>query len=164
MARALVVMALINSAAAEKISDEILSSYDGKILAISIMDSKGNFLASKSTDSFKKAFGVYQDGPKYGGTLAIAALSIANEVRGVTGEARAITTTYEKCKMMLISIPSYEILAGFVLHRRVVLDEDRIANYIEGLVAENTTAASTEEDDDTSGNAANDTTTRDATT
>ncbi|MDQ4015636.1 MAG: hypothetical protein M3136_07720 [Thermoproteota archaeon] len=39
--------------------------------------------------------------------------------------------------MMLIPMPSYEILVGFVLQRRVVLDEDRIANYIESLVADN---------------------------
>ncbi len=50
-----------------------------------------------------------------------------------------------------------------MLQRRVVLDEERIANYIGGLVAENN-ADSTDEDDNTSGNAANNTTTRDATT
>jgi hypothetical protein len=50
-----------------------------------------------------------------------------------------------------------------VLQRRVVLDEEGITKYIEGLVAENN-AASAEEDDYTSGNAANNTTTRDATT
>lgn len=61
-------------------------------------------------------------------------------------------------------VPAYETLVGFVLQRRVVLDEERIAKYIEGLVAENNAAASTDEDDYTSGNAANNTTTRDATT
>ncbi len=95
--------------------------------------------------------------------MATASLSIANEVRAIAGEPKAITTTYERCKMMLTPIPAYEILVGFVLQRRVVLDEERIANYIEGLVAENN-AASTDEDDYTSGNAANNTTTRDATT
>ena len=38
--------------------------------------------------------------------------------------------------MMLIPIASYEILVRFVLKRRVVLDEERIANYIESLVAD----------------------------
>lgn len=42
--------------------------------------------------------------------------------------------------MMLIPIPSYEILVGFVLKRKVVLDEDRLANYIESLVADNSAA------------------------
>jgi hypothetical protein len=145
-------MAIITSTAAERIADEILSTYDGKILSMSILDTKGNFLATKSAKSFEKTFGALREGYKYGGTLAIAALSIVNEVREVAGEAKAITTTYEKCKMMLIPIPAYEILVGFVLERRVVLDEDRIANYIEGLVADNAAAT---------GNAAN--TTRDAT-
>lgn len=81
-----------------------------------------------------------QEGRKYGGSLAIASLSIANEVREIAGEAKAISTTYEKCKMMLIPIPSYEILVGFVLKRKVVLDEDRLANYIESLVADNSAA------------------------
>jgi hypothetical protein len=135
-------MALIDSTAAERIADEILSTYDGKILSISIIDARkaGNFLATKSTESFEKEFGVLQEGRKYGGSLAIASLSIANEVREIAGEAKAISTTYEKCKMMLIPIPSYEILVGFVLKRKVVLDEDRLANYIESLVADNAAA------------------------
>lgn len=135
-------MALIDSTAAERIADEILSTYDGKILSISIIDARkaGNFLATKSTESFEKEFGVLQEGRKYGGSLAIASLSIANEVREIAGEAKAINTTYEKCKMMLIPIPSYEILVGFVLKRKVVLDEDRLANYIESLVADNAAA------------------------
>ena len=78
-----------------------------------------------------------QEGRKYGGSLAIASLSIANEVREIAGETKVISTTYEKCKMMLIPIPSYEILVGFVLQRRLALDEDRIANHIESLVADN---------------------------
>jgi hypothetical protein len=132
-------MVIINSTAAEIILDEILSTHDGKILAISIIDLKGNIIASKSTESFSKEFGKFKEGPEYGGTLATAALSIANEVRAIAGETIAITNTYERCKMMLIPIPSYEILVGFVLKRRVVLDEERIAKYIEGFMAENAT-------------------------
>jgi hypothetical protein len=135
-------MAIITSTTAERIADEVLSTYDGKILSISIIDAKGggeNFLATKSTESFSKEFGVLQEGQKYGGSLAIAALSIANEVREVAGETIALTTTYEKCKMMLIPIPSYEILVGLVLKRGAVVtaDEDELANYIERLVADN---------------------------
>jgi hypothetical protein len=135
-------MAIITSTTAERIADEVLSTYDGKILSISIIDEKGgreNFLTTKSTESFSKEFGVLQEGRKYGGSLAIAALSIANEVREVAGETIALTTTYEKCKMMLIPIPSYEILVGLVLKRGAVVtaDEDELANYIESLVADN---------------------------
>jgi hypothetical protein len=135
-------MAIITSTTAERIADEVLSTYYGKILSISIIDAKGggeNFLATKSTESFSKEFGVLQEGQKYGGILAIAALSIANEVREVAGETIALTTTYEKCKMMLIPIPSYEILVGLVLKRGAVVtaDEDELVNYIESLVADN---------------------------
>jgi hypothetical protein len=135
-------MAIITSTTAERIADEVLSTYDGKILSISIIDEKRggeNFLTTKSTESFSKEFGVLQEGQKYGGSLAIAALSIANEVREVAGETIALTTTYEKCKMMLIPIPSYEILVGLVLKRGAVVtaDEDELVNYIERLVADN---------------------------
>ena len=135
-------MAIITSTTAERIADEVLSNYDGQILSISIIDEKGggeNFLTTKSTESFSKEFGVLQEGQKYGGSLAIAALSIANEVREVAGETIALTTTYEKCKMMLIPIPSYEILVGLVLKRGVVAtaDEDELTDYIESLVADN---------------------------
>ena len=67
-------MAIINSTAAERIADEILSTYDGKILSISIIDARGggeNFLATKSIESFEKKFGVLQEGRSYGGSLAI---------------------------------------------------------------------------------------------
>jgi hypothetical protein len=55
------------------------------------------------------------------------------------GETIALTTTYEKCKMMLIPIPSYEILDGLVLKRGAVVtaDEDELTDYIESLVADN---------------------------
>jgi hypothetical protein len=135
-------MAIITSTTAERIADEVLSTYDGKILSISIIDEKRggeNFLTTKSTESFSKEFGVLQEGRKYGGSLAIAALSIANEVREVAGETIALTTTYEKCKMMLIPIPSYEILVGLVLKRGAVVtaDEDELTDYIKSLVADN---------------------------
>ena len=132
-----------------------MSTFDGKILSISIIDEKGgreNFLATKSAESFEKTFGVLQEGRKYGGTLAIAALSIANEVREVAGETKALTTTYEKCKMMLIPIASYEILVGLVLQRRTVIDEDRLATLIESLVAANAATGDADYTDYTSSN------------
>ena len=82
-------MTIITSTAAERIADEILSTYDGKILAISIIDNKagrggaGNILRSKSTKSFKKEFGVFQEESKYGGKLAIAALGMVNEIKKI---------------------------------------------------------------------------------
>ena len=45
------------------------------------MDIKGNILAAKSKESFKETFGLTSDGEKYGGILAIATLSLVNEVK-----------------------------------------------------------------------------------
>jgi hypothetical protein len=128
-------MVTISSGVAEKISDEILSSNE-EILAISIMDISGNVLAAKSKDSFKQAFRATGEGDKYGGTLAVAALAVANEVKDVVGEAQAIITIYKNCKMMLLPIPSSQILVGFVLQRSVNAEGYDIANTIERVLAD----------------------------
>jgi hypothetical protein len=128
-------MVTISSGVAEKISDEILSSNE-EILAISIMDISGNVLAAKSKESFKQAFRATGEGDKYGGTLAVAALAVANEVKDVVGEAQAIITIYKNCKMMLLPIPSSQILVGFVLQRSVNAEGYDIANTIERVLAD----------------------------
>jgi hypothetical protein len=128
-------MIIITSSEAERISDDILSAND-EILAISIMDMKGNILAAKSKESFKEAFGVTQDGDKYGGTLAVAALAVANEVKDVFEEAQAIITIHKNSKLMLLPVPSYEILVGLVLQRSVNAEDYNIANKIERLLAD----------------------------
>ena len=127
-------MAVISSAA-ERIADDILSTNDD-ILAISIIDKKGNILAAKSKQSFKEAFGVTVDGDKYGGTIAIATLSVVNEVKDVFGEAQAIITIHKDCKLMLLPVPSYEILVGLVLERSVNAEDHRIAKEIERLLTD----------------------------
>ncbi|MDQ3909214.1 MAG: hypothetical protein M3232_02260 [Thermoproteota archaeon] len=128
-------MVTISSGVAEEISDEILSSNE-EILAISIMDISGNVLAAKSKESFKQAFRATGEGDKYGGTLAVAALAVANEVKDVVGEAQAIITIYKNCKMMLLPIPSSQILVGFVLQRSVNAEGYDIANTIERVLAD----------------------------
>jgi len=128
-------MVIITSSAAERISDEILSTND-EIPAISIMDMRGNILAAKSKESFKKAFGVTRYGDKYGGTLAVAALAVANEVKDVFGEAQAIITIHKNCKLMLLPVPSCEILLGLVLQRSVNAEDHNIVNKIERLLAD----------------------------
>jgi hypothetical protein len=126
----------VTSSDAVKIVDGILSS-NGKILAVSIIDKKrGNVLAAKSRQSFKDAFGVTTDGDRYGGTLAIATLSVVNEVRDIFGEPQAIITIHDDCKLMLLPIPSYDILVGLVVERSVNVEDDKIANKIERLVAD----------------------------
>jgi hypothetical protein len=125
----------VTSSDAERISDHILSN-DDKILSISIMDMKGNVLAAKSREAFNKSFGVSsQDRAKYGGTLAVAALAVVNETRNIFGGVKAIITIHENCKLMLLPIPSFQILVGLVLQRSVNAD-DKIAHEIEILVAD----------------------------
>jgi hypothetical protein len=128
-------MVIITSSAAERVSDDILSSND-EILGISIMDMRGNILAAKSKESFRKAFAVSRDRAKYGGTLAVAALAVANELKDVVGEAQALITIYKNCKMMLLPIPSYEIMVGFVLQPSVNAEGYNIASKIERLLAD----------------------------
>jgi hypothetical protein len=123
----------INSSVAQRIAYNILS-LNQEILAISIMDTKGNILAATSKDSFKEAFGVTRDGDKYGGTLAVAALAVANEVKDIFKEAQAIISIHENCKTMLLPMPTYEILIGFVLERSVNAEDYNIANKIERLL------------------------------
>ena len=125
----------IASSNAERIVNDILSTND-EILAISIIDMKGNILAANSKASFKEAFGVTRDGDKYGGTLAVAALSLVNQLRNVVGEAKAIITIHKDCKMVLVPLPAYQILVGFVLQRSVNADDYIITNKIERLVAD----------------------------
>jgi hypothetical protein len=128
-------MVIITSSAAERISDDILSTND-EILSISIMDMRGNILATKSKEYFRQVFGITLEGDKYGGTLAVAALAVANEVKDIVGEAQALITVYKDCKMMLLPIPSYEILVGFVLQRSVNAEGYNIANKIERLLVD----------------------------
>ncbi|HEX2170602.1 MAG TPA: hypothetical protein VHF65_09920 [Nitrososphaera sp.] len=124
-------MVIITSGVAERISDYILST-NNKILAISIMDIRGNIIAANSKESFKKAFRVTRDGDKYGGSLAVAALAVANEVREVAGEAEALITIYKKCNMMLLPLTSFQLLIGLVLERSAnVEDYYIIANNVE---------------------------------
>ncbi len=128
-------MAILTSSAAERISDDILSTND-EILSISIIDRGGNILATKSKEYFRQVFGITLEGDKYGGTLAVAALAVANEVKDIVGEAQALITIYKDCKMMLLPIPSYEILVGFVLQRSVNAEGYNIANKIERLLVD----------------------------
>ena len=99
------------------------------------MDIRGNIIAANSKESFKEAFRVTRDGDKYGGSLAVAALAVANEVREVAGEAEALITIYKKCNMMLLPLPSFQLLIGLVLERSAnVEDYYIIANNVERLL------------------------------
>jgi hypothetical protein len=65
------------------------------------MDRKRNILEakSKSKQSFKETFGLVLDGEKYAGILAIATLSLVNEVKDIVGSPPTIVTTKILCFM-----------------------------------------------------------------
>ena len=126
---------VVTSSAAERIADDILSTND-EILAISVIDKKGNVLAGKSRESFNKAFRLNVDGDKYGATLAVGILSLVNEVKDTFGEAQATITIHKNCKMMLLPVPLYQMMVGLVFPPSVnVEDYYNIANKIERLFA-----------------------------
>jgi hypothetical protein len=126
---------------AEKIVDAILSSND-KILLASIRGWSGNILAVKYRDSFEERFSGISSlvGTNYSGSLTIATLGLVDEAKHVFGEAQAIITIYEKCKVMLLPLPSYQILVGLTVERSPDTEEKEesyiIANKIERLVAD----------------------------
>lgn len=122
---------------AEKIVDYILSSND-KILLVSIRGLSGNILAVKSRDSFRERFfGVSSFiGTTYSGSLTIATLGLVNEVKDAFGEAQAIITIYENCKVMLLPVPSHEVIVGLALERSVVTEDHDLANKIKRILAE----------------------------
>jgi hypothetical protein len=122
---------------AEKIVDAILSSND-KVLLVSMRDWRGNILAVKSRDSFREQFfGVSSFiGSTYSGSLTVATLGLVNEVKDAFGEAQAIITIYENCKMMLLPIPSYEVIVGLALEPSVVTEDYSLANKIKKILAE----------------------------
>ena len=69
---------------------------------ISIIERNGNILAAKSKPSFKQTFGVVQDSERYGGSLAVATLSLVNEVKDIFGEAQTIITIYNNFSNLVL--------------------------------------------------------------
>jgi hypothetical protein len=125
----------VDSSAAKRIVDDILLTSD-EILAISVIDKKGNILAVKSKEAFKEAFGITEDGEKYSATLAIGILTLVNELKDMFGEAQSIITTHKNCKLMLLPVPSYQIMIALVIHSSVnAEDYYNIAKKIERLWA-----------------------------
>lgn len=120
---------------AQRIAHDILSSNYG-ILSVAVIDRSGNILAGESGESFKERYQVGSlGGTSYGGTLAVATLSVINEVKAAFGEPQAIITIHKNCKLMLLPMLSYDTLIGLVLERSAEVDDDKLANDIERLVA-----------------------------
>ena len=130
----LIFIVTVRPSEAERIVDDILSS-NQEILSAGVIDKSGNIIANKSSESFGKRFEVSRlEGDKYSGTLAVAALSIANEVNDAFGEPQALVTFYRDYKLMLLSMPSYSILIGLALKRSANEDNDKTIDEIERLV------------------------------
>ena len=125
---------VVTSTNAERIAGDVLSMHD-EILGISIMDMRGNILAANSKESFNEAFGEAEDREKYGATLAIGVLTLVNEQKDMFGEAQSIITTHENCKLMLLPVPSFQLLVGLVVQRSVNVEDHKIVKEIEILVA-----------------------------
>ncbi len=127
----------VTPGAAERIVDRILYAFkDGGILGVAVIDRKGNILSAKSVESFKETFGIARDGEDYGGTLAIATLSVVNQIKDSFGEPQSIITVHKNCKLILLNLPLYDLLVGLVLERWADADDDRIASNIEKLIAD----------------------------
>jgi hypothetical protein len=125
----------VSAAEAERIVDDILSSND-EILSAGVIDKRGNIIDNKSRESFRKRFKAVSnlEGNRYSGTLAIAALSVANEVKDSFGEAKTIITIYGACKLMLLPMPSYDILIGLALESSANAENPIFDRQIERLV------------------------------
>lgn len=114
----------------------IFLSSTHEILSAGVIDRSGNIIANKSSESFGKRFkgAGNLEGNKYSGTLAIAALSIANEVKDSFGEAQALINIYRDCKLMLLPMTSYDILIGLALESSANAENPTFARKMERLV------------------------------
>jgi hypothetical protein len=128
-------MSILDPHVAKVVVDNIVSSND-EILSISIIDMKGNILATKSKEYFKEALGVTRNGDKYGITLVAAVFGMIHLARNVLEEAKAVTTIHENYKLMLLPLPSFQILVGLILQHSVNAEDYNIANKIERLVGD----------------------------
>jgi hypothetical protein len=126
---------IVNAGVAERVVDDILSSNE-EILSAGVIDKSGNIIANKSNESFEKRFsGVSNlERNRYSGTLAVAALSVATEVKDIFGEPKALITIYRDCKLMLLPMPSYSTLIGLALESAANSENLAFASQIERLV------------------------------
>jgi hypothetical protein len=123
--------AIVTSTMAERIVDDILSS-NSEIMSAGVIDKSGNIMANKSRESFEKRFkGVSNlERNRYSGTLAVAALSIANEVKDAFGEPQALITIYRDCKLVLLPMPLYDILIGLAIENSANIENNTFATEI----------------------------------
>jgi hypothetical protein len=126
----------VNSGEALRIVWDILSSND-EVLSVAVINRSGQIIAGESRASFKERFelGNLDGQSSYGGTLAVATLSMVNEAKAAFGEPQAIITIHKTCKLMLVPMLSYDTLIGLVFERSANVDNDKLINKIERSVA-----------------------------
>jgi hypothetical protein len=127
-------MSIFDPSVAKGIVDRILST-NHEILAVSIIDMKGNNIAANS-EYLRKALGVSVDEDKYDRALVASTLGLIQVTRDIIEEPKAVITIHKDCKLMLLPIPSFQILVGLVLHRSVNAPDYNIANKVERLIAD----------------------------
>jgi hypothetical protein len=127
-------MSIFDPSVAKRIVDHILSSND-EILAVSIIDMEGDIIAANS-EYLRKALGVSMDEDKYDRTLVASALGLIHVTRDIIEEPRAVITIHKDCKLMLLPLPSFQILVGLVIHWSVNAADYNIADKIESLIAD----------------------------
>ena len=76
-----------------------------------------------------------QDGKKYGGSLAVATISLVNELKGIFGKTQTIISIYDNCKLILLDMSPYDILVGLALQRSFNCEDDTFNKEIEKLIA-----------------------------
>lgn len=127
-------MSIFDPNVSKRIVDHILSAND-EILAVSIIDMKGNIIVANS-EYLRKALGVSVDEHKYDRALVTSALGLIQVTRDIIEEPKAVIIIHKDCKLMLLPIPSFQILVGLVLHRSVNASDYNIANKIERLIVD----------------------------
>jgi hypothetical protein len=66
-------------------------------------------------EAFKQIFGIDRAADGYGGALYIVTLSVVNQIKDTFRETQAIITVHKNCKLMLLTLPLYDLLIGLVL-------------------------------------------------
>src|SRR5919198_3763941 len=117
---------------ARKICDDVIST-DDAILATSVIDMKGNILASQFKQTFRDNFEVTIDDKKNSGIWAIVILGMCEKFKHIFGSSEAIINIHKNCKTILIPIRSRQLLIGLVTHRSANA-EDYIASKVRTLL------------------------------
>lgn len=119
-------MAMTSAAADRRVDHILYSNNDGGVLGVAVIDRKGNVLSAKSMEAFKQIFGIDRAAGGYGGALVIATLNVVNQIKDTFGEAQAIITVHKNYKLMLLTLPLYDLLIGLVLERWADAHDDRM--------------------------------------